>query len=123
MEIARASMGRSAARMGNREVISAVLKRGGMHTSSDFSFTSAMGTALDRRVRELYENLEMPLMPLTRSTLVNDFRPVETYSISGFPELRETPRAPNTRREPSRPRPARSASRSSAASFASRSKR
>lgn len=90
-EIARASLGRSAVRMGNREVISAVLKRTGMHTSSDFSFSSAAGGAIERRVREIFENLEMPLQPLVRSTLVNDFRAVDTYSIGGFPELKETP--------------------------------
>lgn len=90
-EIARASLGRSAARMGGREVISAVLKRSGMHTSSDFSFSSAIGGAIQREVREIYENLEMPLMPLVRTTLVNDFRPVDTYTIGGFPELKETP--------------------------------
>ncbi len=90
-EIARESMGRSAARMSNRDAVRAIMQRNGMHTSSDFSFTSAVGGAIDRRVREIYESLEMPLAPVIRETTVGDFRPVDTYSIGGFPELKETP--------------------------------
>ena len=90
-EIARASLGRSAARMGDRDVITAIMKRSGLHTSSDFSFTSAAGGAIERRVREIFEALEMPMEPLVRKTLVSDFRPVDTYSIGGAPALKETP--------------------------------
>lgn len=90
-EIARESMGRSASRMSNRDAVRAIMQRTGMHTSSDFSFTSAVGGAIDRRVREIYESLEMPLAPVIRETTVGDFRPVDTYSIGGFPELKETP--------------------------------
>ena len=90
-EIARESMGRSAARLSNRDAVRAIMKRTGMHTSSDFSFTGAVGGAIDRRVREIYQNLDMPLTPVIRETTVGDFRPVDTYSIGGFPELKETP--------------------------------
>lgn len=90
-EIARESMGRSAARMSNRDAVRAIMQRTGMHTSSDFSFTGAVGGAIDRRVREIYQSLEMPLAPIIRETTVGDFRPVDTYSIGGFPELKETP--------------------------------
>lgn len=90
-EIARESMGRSAARMSNRDAVRAIMQRTGMHTTSDFSFTGAVGGAIDRRVREIYQNLDMPLAPVVRETTVGDFRPVDTYSIGGFPELKETP--------------------------------
>lgn len=90
-EIARESMGRSAARLSNRDAVREIMKRVGMHTSSDFSFTGAVGGAIDRRVREIYQNLDMPLAPVVRETTVGDFRPVDTYSIGGFPELKETP--------------------------------
>ncbi|ATQ56549.1 phage major capsid protein [Paracoccus yeei] len=90
-EIARESMGRSAARLSNRDAVREIMKRTGMHASSDFSFTGAVGGAIDRRVREIYQNLDMPLAPVVRETTVGDFRPVDTYSIGGFPELKETP--------------------------------
>lgn len=88
LDIARSTLGSAANGRSNREVI-AMATRSGAHSSSDFSFTSVVGGAIDRRVREIFAGLEMPLAPLVRQTLVNDFRPVDTYSIGGFPELRE----------------------------------
>jgi hypothetical protein len=61
-----------------------------MHTSGDFSFTAATAGAIERRVREISASMDMALAPLVRQTLVSDFRPVSTYSIGGFPELKET---------------------------------
>lgn len=89
IDIARRSLGSTARGRSDREVISMAL-RSGAHSSSDFSFTSAAGGAIERRVREIFASLEMPLQPLIRETLVSDFRPVDTYSIGGFPELKET---------------------------------
>ncbi|MBO4169542.1 HK97 family phage prohead protease [Cereibacter azotoformans] len=89
VDIARRAVGADAQGRSDREVISMVT-RSGMHTSGDFSFTAATGAAIERRVRELYENASMALEPLVRTTLVSDFRPVATYSIGGFPELKET---------------------------------
>ncbi|MEA5159979.1 HK97 family phage prohead protease [Cereibacter johrii] len=89
VDIARRAMGVDAQGRSDREVI-AMVTRAGMHTSGDFSFTAATGAAIERRVRELYQSTTMALEPLVRTTLVSDFRPVSTYSIGGFPELKET---------------------------------
>lgn len=89
VDIARRALGSEAQGRSDREVVSMVL-RSGMHTSGDFSFTAATAGAIERRVREIAGSMEMALAPLVRNTLVSDFRPVATYSIGGFPELRET---------------------------------
>jgi len=89
VDIARRALGSEAQGRSDREVVSMVL-RSGMHTSGDFSFTAATAGAIERRVREISGSMEMALAPLVRNTLVSDFRPVATYSIGGFPELRET---------------------------------
>ncbi|UFM66793.1 Mu-like prophage major head subunit gpT family protein [Paracoccus sp. MA] len=89
IDLARRSLGSTARGRSDREVLSMVL-RSGSHSSSDFSFTSAASVAIERRVREIFASLEMPLQPLIHETLVSDFRPVDTYSIGGFPELKET---------------------------------
>lgn len=94
VDLLRAAIGPSARRMDDAQVASMLSQpqfRFGMHTTSDFSFTQAAGSAIERRVREIYTNVESPLQPLVRETLVSDFRPVASYSIGGFPELRETP--------------------------------
>lgn len=90
VDIARRALGGDAIGRSDREVVSLVL-RSGMHTSGDFSFTAATSAAIERRVREISASMEMALAPLVRQTLVSDFRPVSTYSIGGFPELKETP--------------------------------
>ncbi|WP_322893473.1 MULTISPECIES: Mu-like prophage major head subunit gpT family protein [unclassified Yoonia] len=89
IEIARRSLGAQARRMDDREVISLVMRSGGMHSSSDFNFTSAIGGAMERRVRDLQAQVNMSLMPLVRETTVNSFLPVNTYSVGSFPELKE----------------------------------
>ena len=94
VDLLRAAIGPSARRMDDAQVASMLSQpqfRFGMHTTSDFSFTQAAGSAIERRVREIYAAVESPLQPLVRETLVSDFRPVASYSIGGFPELRETP--------------------------------
>lgn len=90
LDIARRSLGAEAAGMTDREAVARVMRSAGAHTSSDFDFTSAAGGAIERRVRELHAAFTMPLAPLVRETAVANFLPVQTYSIGGFPELRET---------------------------------
>lgn len=90
IDIARRSLGAEASGMSDREAVSRVIRSAGAHTSSDFDFTSAAGGAIERRVRELHAGFNMSLAPLVRETSVANFLPVQTYSIGGFPELKET---------------------------------
>lgn len=90
IEIAQHFLGRSA-QMKSRREIARMAIRSGMHTTSDFGFTTALGGAIDRRVREAHQNLDTPLLPMVQKTLVNDTRPYETYSAGGFPALKPVP--------------------------------
>lgn len=90
-EIARLFLNESGAtRMSDRDILTRSTGMG-MLTTSDFSFTSAVTGAVDRRVRQIAEAIEIPLEPLVTTTYVRDDRQVETYSAGGFPELLETP--------------------------------
>lgn len=90
-EIARLFLNETGAtRMSDRDILTRSTGMG-MLTTSDFSFTSAVTGAVDRRVRQVAETIEIPLEPLVTTTYVRDDRPVESYSAGGFPELIETP--------------------------------
>lgn len=68
-----------------------VARSAGMHTTSDFNFTSAITGAMERVVRDRIATVKPALEQITRTTQHRDFREVDTYSVGGFPTLLETP--------------------------------
>ncbi|VDS10049.1 Caudovirus prohead protease [Paracoccus haematequi] len=96
VDIAKASLKgtRGLSNMADREIIAHAVRAAahpGMHSSADFSFTTAIGDALRMSIKEYRKNKVKTWEPLTSRITVPDFRDVYTLSAGSGMNLRPIP--------------------------------
>lgn len=90
-EMAREVIGPSSRSMNDERMFHTLTRSFGAHTSSDLGFTSALGDAINLRLRDAYGRRENRWEPIVSRTTVSNFMPQNIIGSGTFPSLKRIP--------------------------------